>query len=91
MPPIFSLEKIQDGEFSFPKLEREDKAMFAEAIFRRRKTTWAELKSAPRTQIGFEKINRKSIKAGMPDFITEDREDLLAFRYNGKKSRVGLA
>jgi len=33
-PPIFSLEKIQPGKYCLSALDQENKAMFADAIFR---------------------------------------------------------
>ncbi|MAC47019.1 MAG: hypothetical protein CMI12_09210 [Oceanospirillum sp.] len=88
-PPVFSLERVQQGNYCFSSLDQTHKAQFAEAIFRRRGITWREIKSVDRHSLGFEKIARSGIKAPIPAFITEDEESFLAFRYNGMSPMVG--
>lgn len=88
-PPIFSLEKIQDTKYCFSQLNDEHKARFADAIFRRKNIAWKNIKNADRHGLGIEKISKKSIKAPMPKFITEDFQDFLALRYHGKNPMVG--
>lgn len=88
-PPIFSLERIQNGNFCFSSLDQEHKAMFSEAIFRRKSITWSDIKFTDRHGLGTEKIPKSSIKAPIPPFITEDVEDFLVFRYHGKNPMVG--
>jgi hypothetical protein len=85
----FSLERIQKGEFCFSTLSQEEKARFAEGIFKRRDKTWAEVKSMPRHALGFEKIAKKSICAQLPSFITDDMDHFLAFRFDGMKPMIG--
>ena len=89
MHPIFSLERIQPGDFCFSNLETGDKAAFADSIFKRRTLTWEKLKNEDRHKLGSEKINKKSIKATIPKFITEDEQNFLALRFNGLKAMVG--
>ncbi len=88
-PVIFSLERIQSGEFSFDQLAQEDKAQFAEAIYRRRDLTWANIKKTDRHGLGFEKIAKTAIRTGLPVFVAEDLDHFLAFRYNGLRAMVG--
>ncbi len=88
-PPIFSLEKVQQGDYCLSELDKEDKSMFADAIFKRRELTWSQIKGAGRHALGAEKIPKSSIKAPIPAFITDDVDDFLVFRYNGKKPMVG--
>ncbi|EFE48732.1 hypothetical protein NEIELOOT_02709 [Neisseria elongata subsp. glycolytica ATCC 29315] len=88
-PPIFSLEKLQTGNYCFSKLNQEHKAMFAEAIFRRKNLTWENIKKADRHGLGTEKIAKNSIKAPMPRFITDEVADFLVFRYNDTCPMVG--
>jgi len=88
-PPIFSLERVQPGDYCFSALDNKCKAQFAESIFKRRSITWAQIKSQPRHGIGFEKIPVSQIKQPIPQFITEDQEDLIVFRYNGMRPMVG--
>jgi len=63
--------------------------MFAEAIFRRKCLTWKQIRQLPRHGLGTEKIPKSSIKAPIPQFITDDVNDFLAFRYHGKRPMVG--
>ncbi len=87
--PIFSLERLQTGSYCFSVLDQEHKAMFAEAIFRRKSLTWTEIKKAPKHGLGTEKIPKDAIKAPMPSFITEEVDEFLVFRYHGKNPMVG--
>lgn len=89
-PPIFSLEKLQPGKYCFSRLDRNCKAMFAEAIYKRKSLTWRELKSAGRHGLGTEKMSRSAIKATMPEFIKDDVKDFMVFRYHGTRPMVGI-
>lgn len=51
--------------------------------------TWNEIKLAPKHGLGSEKIARSSIKDTLPDFITDDVQELLAFRFKGKAPFLG--
>jgi hypothetical protein len=87
--PVFSLEKIQQGKYCLSSLDKDHKSMFADSIFRRKALTWKEITQASRHGLGTEKIPRSSIKAPTPKFITEDLEEFLVFRYNGRAPMVG--
>lgn len=89
LPILFSLEKLQQGTHCLTALSQEHKAMFADAIFRRKNMTWGEVLRAPKHGLGSEKINIKCIKSAIPAFITEDVDTLLAIRYHGKCPMVG--
>ena len=88
-PPIFSLEKLQPGKYCLSELDQENKAMFSDAIFRRKNLTWNEIKRADRHGLGTEKIAKDFIKAPIPRFITEDMDSYLVFRYHGMRPMVG--
>ncbi len=88
-PPVFSLEKLQSGKYCLSSLDQENKAKFADAIFRRKSITWNQIKQQDRHGLGTEKIPKTQIKAPIPRFITEDFESFLVFRYNGHKPMVG--
>lgn len=88
-PPIFSLEKLQSGKYCLSSLDQENKAKFADAIFRRKTITWNQIKQQDRHGLGTEKIPKTQIKAPIPKFITDDFESFLVFRYNGLKPMVG--
>jgi hypothetical protein len=87
--PIFSLERIQAGAYCFSALDKEGKAQFAEAIFKRKSLTWGQVKTIDRHGLGLEKIAKHSIKAAMPPFITDEFDDFIALRFNGKSPMVG--
>lgn len=89
MPPIFSLERVQPTDYCLSNLCKEDKAAFADAIFKRKSITWSDIKKLDRHALGFEKIDKASIKAPLPRFITEDMDHFLAFRFNGMKPMIG--
>lgn len=88
-PPVFSLERLQSGKYCLSALDKEHKAAFSDAIFKRKLTTWRELKSADRHGIGFEKIDKTSISEKLPAYLTQDVDYLLAFRFKGKAPMVG--
>ena len=88
-PPIFSLERLQNGAYCFSKLEKDDKSLFAEAIFNRRNLTWTQVRNIARHGLGSEKIAKKSIKTALPVFVKDDIESFLAFRFSGLKAMVG--
>lgn len=88
-PPLFSLEKVQSGKYGFKSLDTKNKAMFAEAMFRRRSLPWSHLQKQHRHKLGTEKISKFSITAAIPSSISEDLNGFLAFRYNGKRPMVG--
>lgn len=89
MPPVFSLERVQPTGYCLSNLCKEDKAAFADAIFKRKSITWSDIKKLDRHALGFEKIDKASIKAPMPPFITEDMDSFLAFRFQGLRPMVG--
>lgn len=88
-PPIFSLERLQTGKYCHSHLDKDHKAAFSDAIFKRKGVTWRELTQCGRHGLGFEKILKSSISAAMPSFLTPDEEYLLAFRFKGKAPMVG--
>ena len=89
MVPLFSLERLQSGRYCLSKLEKDDKAAFADSIFKRRSVTWNDIQRMDRYGLGHERIEITSLKVAIPKFITEDEHNLLAFRYSGKKPMIG--
>lgn len=88
-PPIFSLERVQNGNYCLSSLDQEHKAAFADAIFRRRNITWNQLKQLDRHGLGTEKIPKRQIKTGIPRFITDDLDHFIVFRFHGRAPMVG--
>lgn len=89
MVPLFSLERLQSGTYCLSNLEKDDKAAFADSIFKRKNVTWNQIQQMDRHALGYEKISVSSIKTAVPKFITEDQENLIAFRFSGLKPMVG--
>lgn len=86
---LFSLERLQRKDYCLSKLRKEDKAAFADSIFKRKSITWNQIQQMDRHGLGHEKIEVSSIKVAIPKFITEDEHNLLAFRYSGMKPMIG--
>lgn len=89
LPVIFSLERIQPGNYCFSSLDQEHKAQFSESIFKRKSLLWSEIKNLPRHGLGTEKIPITSIKPPMPAFVKDDLSDFIVFRFHGKKPMIG--
>lgn len=89
MPPVFSLQRIPNTKYCLSALDRDNKAAFADSIYKRRTITWKEIKQLHRHKLGFEKISRDSVKLNMPNSVTDDVNDFIAFRYNGMAPMVG--
>jgi hypothetical protein len=86
--PIFCFKHLH-RDFHLDQCDAEEKKSFIEQIVRMSRMTWNDLKLAPRHGMGSEKISVSALKAKSPPFITEDVQDLLAFRFQGKKPFVG--
>ena len=89
MPPLFSLERVQQKGYCLSDLCQTDKAAFAQAIFKRRQIPWSDIKKLNKHALGFEKIVKSAIKTPIPPFITDEIEHFLAFRFQGLKPMVG--
>lgn len=85
--PRFSLEHIQP-EHCLSRCNQTEKAHFADALLKRSRLTWSQLKSIDRHGLGYEKIKRSSIEVAIPEHITED-VNLIAFRFSGNYPMVG--
>lgn len=70
-------------------MPKDEKAGLADKLYRLSQLTWAEIKQQGRHKLGFEKIARGAIKAGIPSHITEDVDHFLAFRFDDLKAMVG--
>lgn len=86
--PIFSLEYLQNG-FDLEACTKDQKASLADALRKYSQMTWADIISSHRHKGGQEKIARNSIKAPIPNDITEDIQDFIALRFCGKRPMVG--
>ena len=86
-PPIFSLRHMS-RDFSLDNCTKDEKAALIDTMFRLSQLTWAQINSAPRHGLGYERIAQSSIKAAIPAHITQD-VNLLAFRFHGLAPMVG--
>jgi hypothetical protein len=89
MVPLFSLERLQNGDYCLSNLEKDDKAAFAESMFKRKSVTWNQIQQMDRHGLGYEKIAVSSLNVVPPKFITEDQSNVIAFRFSGKKPMIG--
>lgn len=85
--PKFSFYHLQSSH-CISKCEKNEKVAFVDALFKRSQMTWQQLLQAGKHHLGSEVIDRDSIKAAIPPFIT-DEVTLLAFRFNGNAPMVG--
>jgi hypothetical protein len=76
------------GGYCVESCTRDEKAALAEALFKRSRLTWGELRQCGRHQLGYEKIARTSLKRRVPATVKDDVE-IIAFWFNGLKPMVG--
>jgi hypothetical protein len=86
--PIFCLKYLDKENYSLSACTKEEKAAFAETLFRLSQLTWTTITNSPRHGLGYEKIARTSIRAPIPAHITDD-VTFIAFRFYGKAPMVG--
>lgn len=86
--PKFSFCYVQSSH-CINGCQRDEKAGLTDKMYRISQLTWKQIKSADRHGLGFEKISRDAIKAGIPAHVTEDVDHFLAFRFSGTKPMVG--
>lgn len=86
--PIFCFRFIHK-DYSLDQCDNDQKAAFVTQLSLLSQLSWQKLILTHRHGSGSEKINIDSLKAKPPDFITEDVEHLIVFRYQGKKPFVG--
>ncbi len=87
--PHFSLRYISDKKrFCLSSCETNEKAAFAERLYRLSQMTWAQIRQQDRHGLGYEKIPRSALKTKIPDHIKDD-VGIVAFRFQGLKAMVG--
>ena len=85
--PTFSFHHLH-GDYCISGCTKDEKAAFAEKMRILSQQTWGQLRQASRHGLGYEKIDRGSLKTSVPKTITED-VDFIAFRFCGKAPMVG--
>ncbi|PRY46966.1 hypothetical protein CLV58_10130 [Spirosoma oryzae] len=86
--PVFCFRYLVKG-FDLEQCEEYESVALIKHLYNLSQLTWEEIKLAPRHGMGSEKIQRNSIKASIPKFITDDVDYFLALRFQGKKPFVG--
>jgi len=89
--PVFCFRHLH-RDFHLDNCNAQEKKSLIEQLVRLSKHSWTELQLSSRHGIGSEKIPLSAIKASIPHglTITEDVQTLLAFRFEGYKSFIGL-
>lgn len=85
--PVFCLKYIHK-DFSLDHCDKSEKAALIERLYKLSTMTWEQIRMADKHGLGTEKINRDSIKAGIPSHVTGDIT-FYALRFSGKKPIVG--
>lgn len=86
--PVFCLRYL-DSDYGLEQCTRDQQADFAQALRKRSQMTWQQILTTPRHGLGAEKIDRKSIKAAIPNHITADVDFFIAIRFSGLAPMVG--
>lgn len=86
--PIFSFLHLQDN-YCISKCSKEQKIGFVDTMRALSKMTWNEIRSAPRHGLGSEKIERRFIKASIPNNISDDAT-FIAIRFSANAPMVGF-
>ena len=87
LPPKFCLRHMRN-DYCLKDCTKEQKAAFADKLFELSRCTWSQLRQADRHGLGYEKIERNSVRAEIPPSVTDDVA-LIAFRFYGKAPMVG--
>ena len=88
-PPRFSFKKLMDSDiFGWQSLDNNHKLAFANTLYNLSQRTWAELRILPRHGLGYEKINRTSLKLQLPKNIPTE-SNIISFRFKDKASMIG--
>jgi len=85
-PPAFSFKYIRKSH-CLDCCTLEEKKDLAEALHKRKDTSWNDLLFAPKNGLGYEKING-GWKVSLPEEHKE--KQMLAFRFSGNKPIVGF-
>jgi hypothetical protein len=85
--PLFSL-RYMNKDYSLSQCTKDEKAAFADTLYKLNQLTWSEINACPRHGLGYEKIARSSIRAPIPSHLKDD-VNFIAFRFCGKAPMVG--
>lgn len=85
--PIFCLKNLR-RDHCLSKCNKEQKAAFADKLHQLSQVPWIEIRQSHRHKLGSEIIDKDTIKADIPVFITPDVK-ILAFRFWKKAPMLG--
>lgn len=88
LPPKFCLRQMRAG-FSVSDCDKGQQAAFAQRLYELSRTSWADLRQAPRHGQGLEKIPRSAIRGDRVPEGVRDEAEFIAFRCIGKAAMVG--
>lgn len=77
-PPVFSFEYLQKG-WCIQDCQQEERSKMLDKLRKLSSLSWKDIRQQERHGLGTEIIDRGSLKAALPAFITEEVR-LLAFR-----------
>lgn len=87
--PVFSLRHVDKSRYTLSDCTPQEKASFADKIWRLSQLTWAELKVADKHGLGCEVLPQTAIKrATIPGHLSADTK-LVVFRFCAKAPMVG--
>ncbi len=86
-PIVFCLRRMASG-YTVSDCDSDDRAAFAEKLYRLSQLTWPDVYSSHRHGLGAEKIARGNLRPCVQDRIPEDVAPI-AFRFSGKKPMIG--
>lgn len=87
LPPKFSFRYLAPA-YCISNCTDEERLSFVDRMFRLSQLTWSKLRQIDRHKLGYELIDRKSIKPAIPTGITEDVK-FVAFRFYKLAPMVG--
>lgn len=86
--PIFCFKHL-NSHYGMNNCNKEEKAALIEQMTRLSQLTWNQVKLGSRKGMGSEKIDKSAIRASIPNFVSDDVDFFLAFRFKGNAPFVG--
>ena len=87
--PVFALYYMDTKRnFCINTCGKDEKAGFANTLYKLSQLTWAEILRSPRHGSGYEKISKDQLKRPLPSHLKQD-VNIIAFRYYNNKPMVG--
>lgn len=89
--PTFSFRHMQyQCDWCLSKCQRPDKSSFVDTLLRLSQHTWSQISSFSREALGYEKINRDSLKIkSLPPILTPE-VNIIGFRFSNSGRMAGF-